>query len=63
MGLVIAWKVSEVMSKHILNRKMRLNLKSNQEVQVQRVVAQISQIEGIALYLRIRVDLIPELDS
>ncbi|KAF7835549.1 uncharacterized protein G2W53_010408 [Senna tora] len=35
MGLVIAWKVCQLMSKHILNQKSRLNLKRIQEVQVQ----------------------------
>ncbi|KAF7832141.1 uncharacterized protein G2W53_014474 [Senna tora] len=45
MGLVIALKVSEVMSKHILNRKSRLNLKRIQEEQVKRVVAEVSQTD------------------
>ncbi|KAF7802308.1 uncharacterized protein G2W53_041419 [Senna tora] len=49
MGLVIAWKKCEVMSKHTLNRKSRLNLKRLQEVQVKRVVAQVSQKDRFAL--------------
>ncbi|KAF7808123.1 uncharacterized protein G2W53_040284 [Senna tora] len=43
MGLVIALKVSQVMSKPILNWKSRWNLKTTQEVQFERVVAQVSQ--------------------
>ncbi|KAF7812574.1 uncharacterized protein G2W53_033550 [Senna tora] len=35
MGLVITWKVCQVLSKHIMNYKSRLNLKRTQEVQVQ----------------------------
>ncbi|KAF7812563.1 uncharacterized protein G2W53_033539 [Senna tora] len=35
MGLVISWKVCQVMPNHILNRKSWLNLKRTQEVQVQ----------------------------
>ncbi|KAF7839115.1 uncharacterized protein G2W53_007597 [Senna tora] len=63
MGLVIAWKVCEVMSKHILNKKSLLNLKRIQEIQVKRVVAQESQTDRFALYLEIRVDLMLEWDS
>ncbi|KAF7832146.1 uncharacterized protein G2W53_014479 [Senna tora] len=62
-GIVIAWKVYVVMSKQILNRKSRLNLKRIQEVQVKSVVAQVSQTDGFELYLRIRVDLMLEWDS
>ncbi|KAF7839125.1 uncharacterized protein G2W53_007607 [Senna tora] len=57
MGLAIAWKEFEVMSKQILNLKLRLNLKRIQEVQFERIVAQVSQIDRFALYLAIRVDL------
>ncbi|KAF7835411.1 uncharacterized protein G2W53_010270 [Senna tora] len=53
MGLAIAMKECEVMSKHILNQKARLNLKRIQEVQVKRVVAQVSQTDRFALYLGI----------
>ncbi|KAF7834697.1 uncharacterized protein G2W53_009556 [Senna tora] len=60
MGHVIAWKVCEVMFKHILNQKLRLNLKRIQEVQVIRVVAQVSQTDRFAMYLGIRVDLFLE---
>ncbi|KAF7812465.1 uncharacterized protein G2W53_033441 [Senna tora] len=60
MGLVIAWKVCDVMSKHTLSRKSQLNLKRIQEVQVKRVVAQLSQIDRFVLYLEIRVDLMLE---
>ncbi|KAF7835558.1 uncharacterized protein G2W53_010417 [Senna tora] len=63
MGLVIARKVCEVMSKHIFNRKSRLNLKRIQEVEVKRVIAQVSQTYRFALYLGIRVDLMLEWDS
>ncbi|KAF7844385.1 uncharacterized protein G2W53_001290 [Senna tora] len=63
MGLVIAWMECEVMPKHILNQNSRLNLKRFQEVQVKRVVAQVSQTYRLALYLGIRVDLMLEWDS
>ncbi|KAF7835553.1 uncharacterized protein G2W53_010412 [Senna tora] len=53
MGLAIAWKVIEFMSKLILNPKSRLNLKVIQEVQVKRVVAQVSETDRFALYLGI----------
>ncbi|KAF7823958.1 uncharacterized protein G2W53_022102 [Senna tora] len=33
MGLVIAWMVRKVMSKHIVNSKSQLTLKRTQEVQ------------------------------
>ncbi|KAF7823997.1 uncharacterized protein G2W53_022141 [Senna tora] len=51
------------MSKPILNRKSRLNLKRIQEVQVKRVVAQANQADLFALYLGIQVDLTVEWDS
>ncbi|KAF7832138.1 uncharacterized protein G2W53_014471 [Senna tora] len=60
MGLVIAWKECEVMSKHILNRKSRLNLKIFQEVQVNLVFAQDSETDRFVLYFGIRVDLMFE---
>ncbi|KAF7832102.1 uncharacterized protein G2W53_014435 [Senna tora] len=63
MGLVIAWMVCKVMSKHILNRKSRLNLKKIQEVQVKGVVALVSQTDSFLLYLGIQVDLMLEWDS
>ncbi|KAF7839146.1 uncharacterized protein G2W53_007628 [Senna tora] len=63
MGLVITWKVCEVMSKQILNIKTRLNLKRIQEVQVKRVVPQVSQTDRFALYLEIHGDLMLEWDS
>ncbi|KAF7832142.1 uncharacterized protein G2W53_014475 [Senna tora] len=50
MGLVIAWKVCEVINKHILNQKSRLNQKKIKE-QVKRVVEQVSQTDRFALYL------------
>ncbi|KAF7812441.1 uncharacterized protein G2W53_033417 [Senna tora] len=50
------------MSKHILNRKSRLNLKRIHELQVKHV-AQVSQIDRFALYLGIRVDLRLQWDS
>ncbi|KAF7839165.1 uncharacterized protein G2W53_007647 [Senna tora] len=56
MGLEIAWNVCPVMSKLILNQKSRLNLNRIQEVQVKRVVAQVSEIDHFALFLGIRVD-------
>ncbi|KAF7844384.1 uncharacterized protein G2W53_001289 [Senna tora] len=62
MGLMITWKVCEVMSKHILNRKSPLNLKRIQEIQVKYVVAQVSQIDRFALNLEIPVDLMLEWD-
>ncbi|KAF7832158.1 uncharacterized protein G2W53_014491 [Senna tora] len=63
MGLVIAWKVCEVMSKHILYRKSQLNLKAVQQVQVKRVVAQLSGTDRFVLCFRIRLDLMLEWDS
>ncbi|KAF7812470.1 uncharacterized protein G2W53_033446 [Senna tora] len=63
MGLLIAWKKCQVMFKDILNRKLRLNLKRIQEVQDKRVVAQVSQTDHFALYLKIRVYLMLEWDS
>ncbi|KAF7812411.1 uncharacterized protein G2W53_033387 [Senna tora] len=63
MGLVNAWKEYGVMSKHILNQNSRLNPKRFQEVQVKRVVAQVSQTDRFALYLGIRLDLELEWDS
>ncbi|KAF7823758.1 uncharacterized protein G2W53_021902 [Senna tora] len=62
MGLVITWKVCQVMSKKILNQKSRLNLKRTQEVEVKRVVAQVRQTDHFALYLGIRMDLMLERD-
>ncbi|KAF7839145.1 uncharacterized protein G2W53_007627 [Senna tora] len=53
MGLAIAWKVCEVMSKDILNQKSRLNLKRIQEVQVKCDVAQVIQTYRLPLYLGI----------
>ncbi|KAF7839124.1 uncharacterized protein G2W53_007606 [Senna tora] len=52
MALVIAWKVCQVMSKHILKLKSRLNLKRIQEVQVKRVVAKVNQTDHFMLYFR-----------
>ncbi|KAF7835409.1 uncharacterized protein G2W53_010268 [Senna tora] len=63
MGHVIAWKKCESIPQHILNQKSRLNLNRIQEVQVKHVVAQVSQKDCFALYLRIRVDLMLEWDS
>ncbi|KAF7839156.1 uncharacterized protein G2W53_007638 [Senna tora] len=63
MGLVIAWKVCQCMSKHILNQKSRLNLKRIEEVQVKRVVAKVCQTNRFALYLGIREDLMLKWDS
>ncbi|KAF7812467.1 uncharacterized protein G2W53_033443 [Senna tora] len=45
------------MSKHVLNRKSRLNLKRLQEVHDKRVVAQLSENDRFALYLGIPVEL------
>ncbi|KAF7801083.1 uncharacterized protein G2W53_044780 [Senna tora] len=45
MGLMIAWKVCEVMYKHILNLILRLNLKRIQEVHGKRDVAELTQID------------------
>ncbi|KAF7844388.1 uncharacterized protein G2W53_001293 [Senna tora] len=45
------------MSRDILNRKLQLNLKRIQEVQVKRVFAQVTQTDRFVLYLGIRVDL------
>ncbi|KAF7841515.1 uncharacterized protein G2W53_003813 [Senna tora] len=50
MGLTIAWKECEVMYEYILDQNSRLNLKTIEEVQVNRVVAQVSQTNYFALY-------------
>ncbi|KAF7812469.1 uncharacterized protein G2W53_033445 [Senna tora] len=63
MGLVIAWKVCEVMLKHMLNQKSRFNLKRIHEVKVKRVVAQESRTDRFALYLGMLVNLMLEWDS
>ncbi|KAF7832140.1 uncharacterized protein G2W53_014473 [Senna tora] len=63
MGLVIAWKECEVMCKNILNQKERLNLKIIQEVQVKRVIAQVSKTDRFVLYAGIRVKLMLGWDS
>ncbi|KAF7835555.1 uncharacterized protein G2W53_010414 [Senna tora] len=52
MGVMIAWKVCEVMYKHVLNSKSRSNLKRIQ-VQVKRVVALVGQTNRFALCLGI----------
>ncbi|KAF7812437.1 uncharacterized protein G2W53_033413 [Senna tora] len=59
----MALKACEVISKHILNRKLQLNHNRIQEVPVKCVVAQVSQIDRFMLYLGIRVDLMLEWDS
>ncbi|KAF7839171.1 uncharacterized protein G2W53_007653 [Senna tora] len=51
------------MSKYNLQQKSRWNLKSIQEVQVKRVVPQVSETGRFALYLGIQVDLKLERDS
>ncbi|KAF7832152.1 uncharacterized protein G2W53_014485 [Senna tora] len=63
MGIIIAWKVFEDMSKHILNQKSRLNTKNFHKVLVKRVVAQVCQTDPFALYFGIREDLMLESDS
>ncbi|KAF7812438.1 uncharacterized protein G2W53_033414 [Senna tora] len=63
MGLIIARKVCDVMSKLILNQKSRLNIKKIQEVQLKCVVAQMCQTDRFALYFGIRVDGMLEWDS
>ncbi|KAF7832154.1 uncharacterized protein G2W53_014487 [Senna tora] len=56
MGLVIAWKVYEDISKHILNPKSHLNLKRIQDEQVKLVVALVSQTDSFVLYFGIQLD-------
>ncbi|KAF7821602.1 uncharacterized protein G2W53_027057 [Senna tora] len=64
MGLVIAWKVCQVMPKHILTLKSQWNLKKEHEkYKFKRVVAQVSQTDRFALYSGIRVDLMLEWGS
>ncbi|KAF7832093.1 uncharacterized protein G2W53_014426 [Senna tora] len=60
MGLIIVRKVCELMSKRILKRKSRLNLKRIQEVLVKRVAVEVSQTDRFALYFGIQVDLVLE---
>ncbi|KAF7839109.1 uncharacterized protein G2W53_007591 [Senna tora] len=45
----MAWNVREVICKHILNQKSRLNLNRLQEVQVKRVVAQVIQTDRFTM--------------
>ncbi|KAF7835180.1 uncharacterized protein G2W53_010039 [Senna tora] len=63
MGLVIAMEVCQDISKHILNGKPRLNLKTMQEAQV-RTYCCTSESNGcLRVVLRIRVGLMLEWDS
>ncbi|KAF7835175.1 uncharacterized protein G2W53_010034 [Senna tora] len=63
MGLVIAWEVCQVMSKHILNGKPRLNIKRIQEAEV-RTCCRTSESNGcVRVVLGIRVRLMLEWDS
>ncbi|KAF7800564.1 uncharacterized protein G2W53_045015 [Senna tora] len=60
MGLEIVWEVCQVMSKHILNGKPRLNLKRIQEAQV-RTCCRTSESNGcVRVVLGIRVGLMVE---
>ncbi|KAF7835179.1 uncharacterized protein G2W53_010038 [Senna tora] len=63
MGLVIAWDLYQVMSKHILKGKRRLNLKRLHEAQV-RTCCRTSESNGfVRVVLGIRVGLMLEWDS
>ncbi|KAF7814946.1 uncharacterized protein G2W53_028915 [Senna tora] len=63
MGLVIVWEVCQVMSKHILNGKPRLNLKRIQKAQV-RTCCRISESNRrVRVVLGIGVGLMLEWDS
>ncbi|KAF7835200.1 uncharacterized protein G2W53_010059 [Senna tora] len=63
MGLVIAWEVCQVKYKHILNGKLRLNLKRIQEAQVRTCCRTSESDECHRVVLEIRVDLMVEWDS
>ncbi|KAF7835202.1 uncharacterized protein G2W53_010061 [Senna tora] len=60
MGLMISWEVCQVMSKHILNGKPRLNLKRIQEPQVPTCCRTIESDGCLRVVLEIRVDLMLE---
>ncbi|KAF7835033.1 uncharacterized protein G2W53_009892 [Senna tora] len=63
MGLVIVWEVFQVMSKHILKGKPRLNLNIILEEQV-RTCCRTSESNGcVRIVLGTRVDLMLEWDS
>ncbi|KAF7835034.1 uncharacterized protein G2W53_009893 [Senna tora] len=63
MGLMIPWEVCQVMPKHILKGKPRLNLNIIQEAQV-RTCSRTSESNGcFRVVLGIRVDLMLEWDS
>ncbi|KAF7832159.1 uncharacterized protein G2W53_014492 [Senna tora] len=62
MELVIAWKVCKVMSRIIMNRKSRLNLKRIQQAEVKRVVAQSIQTDRFVVCFGIRLQLMLKWD-
>ncbi|KAF7835186.1 uncharacterized protein G2W53_010045 [Senna tora] len=63
MGLVIAWEQRQVMSKHILKGRQRLNLETIQEAQVL-TCWRTSESNGcVRVVLGIRVGLLLEWDS
>ncbi|KAF7835178.1 uncharacterized protein G2W53_010037 [Senna tora] len=63
MGLVITWEVWQVMYRHILNGKLRVNLKLIQDAQVQ-TCCRTSESNGcVRIVLGIRVGLMLEFDS
>ncbi|KAF7844382.1 uncharacterized protein G2W53_001287 [Senna tora] len=63
MGLVIALKVCEVMSKDILNLKSRFNLKRIEQLQEKCVNGQVCYTDRFALNLGIPMDLMLGWDS
>ncbi|KAF7814954.1 uncharacterized protein G2W53_028923 [Senna tora] len=63
MGLVMAWKVCQVMSKHILNGKPLLNLKRIQEAQVRTCCRTCESDRCLRVVLEIRMDLMLDWDS
>ncbi|KAF7839111.1 uncharacterized protein G2W53_007593 [Senna tora] len=48
----MACNLCEVICKNILNRKSQLNLNGHQEVQVERVVGQVSQSDHFAICVK-----------
>ncbi|KAF7814949.1 uncharacterized protein G2W53_028918 [Senna tora] len=63
MGLMIAWELCEVISKHILKGKQRLNLKRIQEAQVRTCCCSSESNRCVRIVLEIREGLMLEWDS
>ncbi|KAF7810670.1 uncharacterized protein G2W53_037413 [Senna tora] len=63
MGLMIALKECEVISKQLLKGNSRSHIKRIQQVHVKRIVVEVDHIHRFGLYFAILVDLMLEWDS